>query len=168
MRTVSYALMLATTLGAADVPRAQPCSGTEHRRLDFLVGNWIIRNPSGDATGTVTVSKEYGGCVLIERWSGVGEHSEGLGVAGYRPERRRWHRDLADHAGVVLALDGRWDGGRMVMTGKDYSHPDGTRMHRITWSPRGDGSVEEQWQTSDDAGQSWQLHLDRRFRRIAE
>lgn len=168
MRTAALALMLTTTVGAGTPPGDARCSDAEHAQLDFLVGNWIVRNPAGDVTGTASVFKEYGGCVLVERWGGIGAGGERLGVTGYRPERRMWHRDFAESAGVVLALDGRWDGTGMVMTGTDYSHPDRVRVHRVTWAPMADGSVEEQWRTSDDAGRTWQARPPRRFRRIAE
>ena len=52
-------------------------------------------------------------------------------------------------------------------TGKEYQ-PDGARLHGVTWTARSDGSVEERWQTSTDAGRSWQMHFHGVFERIAE
>jgi hypothetical protein len=72
------------------------------------------------------------------------------------------------HVGFVLALDGRRNGVTMVMTGKNHPNPGVTRMHRLNWTPKSDGSVEELWQTSTDAGRSWQVHFDGIFRRLAE
>jgi len=56
----------------------------------------------------------------------------------------------------------------MVMTGTDYQDPDVTRTHRVTWTPKSDGSVEELWETSSDAGQSWRVRSDVVFRRYGE
>jgi len=56
----------------------------------------------------------------------------------------------------------------MVMTGKDYPIPGVMRMHRLTWKPKSDGSVEELWQTSTNAGRSWHVLFDGVFRRLAE
>jgi len=153
-------------LSAAE-PLHDQCSSAQHQQFDFVVGNWLVRDSSGHAIGTTTVSKEYGGCVLIERWRGVGNAGEGLGVVGYQPATKTWHRDFLDHGGVVLGFDGHLDGARMVMTGKDYP-PDGARLHRVTWTARSDGSVEERWQTSTDAGRSWHVHFYGVFERIAE
>src|SRR6185436_7424060 len=108
----------------------------------------------------------YGGCVLIETWHGVGSAGESLGVIGYRPESRRWHRDFLDHGGVVLALEGARDGAAMVMTGKDYP-ANGVRMHRVAWTPGNDGAIEQRWQTSADDGRSWQVHFYGMYQRIA-
>jgi hypothetical protein len=41
-------------------------------------------------------------------------------------------------------------------------------MHRVTWTRKPDGSVQERWQTSADAGQSWEVRLDGVLQRIAE
>ena len=41
-------------------------------------------------------------------------------------------------------------------------------MHRVAWTPTSDGAVEERWQTSTDAGRSWQAKFYGVFHRIAE
>ena len=166
VRIVVLALGSAAMLVAAEPLHAQ-CSSAQHHQFDFVVGNWLVRDSSGHAIGTVTVSHEYGGCVLIERWRGVGNAGEGLGVIGYQPGSQTWHRDYIDHDGFVLAFDGHLDGATMLMTGTDYQS-DVARMHRVTWTRKRDASVEERWQTSTDAGRSWQAHFYGVLQRIAE
>jgi hypothetical protein len=166
VRNVMLALGSAAAFCAAEPLYAQ-CSSAQHHQLDFVVGNWLVRDSSGHAIGTLTVSHEYGGCVLIERWIGVANSGEGLGVIGYRPATGTWHRDYLDHGGFVLAFDGRLDGATMELTGKDYQ-PDGVRIHRVTWTRESDGSVAARWQTSTDAGRSWQWRFYGVLKRIAE
>ena len=166
VRIVVLALGAAATIFAAEPLQAQ-CTSAEFHQFDFVVGNWLVRDSSGHVSGTVTLSREYGGCVLIERWRGVGNAREGLGVIGYQPASKTWHRDFIDHGGFVLAFDGRRDGASMVMTGKEY-RTDVVRMHRVTWTPRGNGSIEERWQTSTDAGRSWSINFYGVLERIAE
>jgi hypothetical protein len=132
-----------------------------------MVGNWLASDSSGHTIGTTTIRKAYGGCALIERWRGTGRSDEGLGVIGYDPARGSWHRDFIDRRGFVLALDGRREGPAMVMTGSDYE-TDVARMNRVSWAPRGDGTIEQRWQTSTDGGRSWQLNVHTLLRRIAE
>ena len=165
-RVVVLALGSAGMLFSAEPLHGQ-CSSAQNHQFDFVVGNWLVRDSSGHAIGTVTVSHEYGGCVLIERWRGVGNAGEGLGVIGYQPGSQTWHRDYIDHCGVVLAFDGHREGATMAMTGKDYQS-ESVRMNRVTWTPRGDGSVEERWQTSADAGRTWQSYFYGVLLRIAE
>jgi hypothetical protein len=167
MRPVQVILLSAALVSAAEGPHDESCATAQHHQFDFVIGNWLVRDSAGRAIGTATVSKGYGGCVLLETWHGVGSTGESLGVIGYQPESRRWHRDFLDPGGVVLTLDGHRDGAAMVMTGKDY-RPDGVWMHRVAWSPRSDGAVEERWQTSADAGRSWQMHFFGVFHRISE
>jgi len=170
---IRFARFAFLVLGSAAVlvaaePSPTPSRSTpEQSQFDFVVGNWLVRDSSGHVVGTTTFSKEYGGCVLIERWRGVGPAGEGLGVIGYRPASKTWHRDFIDHGGFVLAFDGRRDGAAMVMTGKEYQ-PDVVRMHRVTWTPRSNGSIEERWQTSTDEGRSWDMHFYGLLERIAE
>jgi len=144
------------------------CSTPKHRELDFLVGNWLVRDRSGRVLGVDSVSKDHGGCSLIELWREAGGGKEGLGVIGYRPEKGAWHQDLMIHIGFVLSVDGGMDGASMVMTGKEYPGRGVTRMHRLRWTPTSDGSVEQLWQTSIDDGRSWQVHFEGIFQRISE
>jgi hypothetical protein len=154
-------------ISAAERRPGEPCETAQHHEFDFVVGNWLVRDASGRVAGTATVAKAYGGCVLIETWLGVGSASGSLGVIGYQQKAGRWHRDFLDSGGVVLSLEGQREGPAMVMTGKDYP-ADGPRLHRVTWSAQGDGTVQEQWYTSVDAGRSWQVKFDGVFHRIAE
>ncbi|MFB3908561.1 MAG: hypothetical protein ACE15D_09190 [Candidatus Eisenbacteria bacterium] len=165
--------ILVLALGAAAIglaaarPPPDPDSSTQRHQFDFLIGNWLVRDSSGRAIGTTSVSNEYGGCVLVERWRGVGHAREGLGVIGYQAESGSWHRDFIDDGGFVLAFDGRREGAAMVMTGKEY-RPDSVQMHRVTWTPKDGGSVEERWQISTDDGRSWRTHFNGVLERIAE
>ena len=58
--------------------------------------------------------------------------------------------------------------GSMIMTAKQYSEWGIVQLHRISWTPKSEGSVEEVWQTSTDVGKSWQVRFDDSFTRIAE
>jgi hypothetical protein len=160
-------LTVASVLGPT-FPIAAQCSTAKHRQFDFLAGNWVVRDRSGRVLGVDSVSKDHGGCSLIELWREAGTGKEGLGVIGYRPEKGAWHEDLMIHVGFVLSVEGGSDGAGMVMTGKDYPGRGVTRMHRLRWMPTSDGSVEQLWQTSIDGGHSWEVHFEGFFQRISE
>jgi hypothetical protein len=160
-------LLSVAMLSAAESHLDDSCPTSRQHGFDFVIGNWLVRDSSGHAVGTATISRAYGGCILIERWLGVGSTGESLGIIGYQPESGSWRRDFLDPGGSVLTLEGQRNGASMKMTGKDYP-TEGIRMHRVTWSPRSDGAVEERWQTSADAGRTWQLKFYGRFYRIAE
>jgi hypothetical protein len=73
------------------LPIAAQCSTAKHRELDFLVGNWVVRDRSGRVLGVDSVSKDHSGCSLIELWREAVTAKEGLGVIGFRPETGVWH-----------------------------------------------------------------------------
>jgi hypothetical protein len=161
------ALLSAAMISVAESQPDKPCASAHHHEFDFVLGNWLVRDSSGQAIGTATFAKAYGGCVLIETWLGVGNAGESLGIIGYQAEHRRWHRDFLAAGGGVLSLEGEREGAAMVMTGKDYP-ADGVRIHRVVWAPTRDGAVEERWQTSTDAGHSWQVSFYGVLHRISE
>lgn len=167
MRPLLVALLSAATLAAAERQPDESCATAHRHEFDFVIGNWLIRDAAGQATGTATIARAYGGCVLVETRLGAGSAGESLGIIGYLPEQGHWHRDFLAPGGGVLSLEGGRDGAAMVMTGKDYQ-PDGARMHRVAWTPTADGGVEERWQVSTDAGRSWQARSSGVLRRIAE
>lgn len=168
LRTRFAVLLSAAVWIAAAAGHSVPaCSAPPHHRFDFVLGNWLVRGTDDRVVGTVTITRAYSGCVLLERWRGAGEAREGLGVIGYLPERGKWHREFLEAGGGILALDGDRDPTAMTLTGRDYS-ADGIREHRVTWSPRSDGTVVERWETSIDEGRSWQLRFHGVFYRIAE
>lgn len=134
--------------------------------FDFLVGNWVVKDRLGRVIATDSVSKS-GNCTLVEKWRDVGA-TEGLAVITYRSARKVWHRDALLRSRFILAFEGQMSGGSMIMTAKQYSDSGAVKLHRITWTPKIDGSVEEVWQTSIDAGKSWQIRFDDILTRIAE
>lgn len=148
--------------------RAATCSAAEFHQLDFFIGNWIVKDRSGHIVANDSVSSEYGGCVLIERWSGAGDSGQGIAILGYDPAQASWHVDSFVHGGDVLAFDGQKTGDTMVLTGTEYPKSGPTRLHRLTWSVQRDGSIEQLWQTSTDAGKSWQVYFDGIYERISE
>ncbi len=161
-------LLSAVVLSAAAESRPGPsCATAERHEFDFVLGNWLVRDAAGQLVGTTTVSKAYDGCVMLETWLGAGSAGVSLGVVGYVEGRGRWRRDFLERGGEVLTLEGGWDGAAMVMTGKSYG-PDGVQEHRLSWTPARDGTVEQRWQTSADAGRSWQIRFKGVFHRISE
>ena len=53
---------------AQGAPTPPTCDAPEHRQFDFWVGEWEVRDPSGQVVGTNAISRSYDGCLLVERW----------------------------------------------------------------------------------------------------
>jgi hypothetical protein len=151
---------------SAAVPLAMACSGSlaaacdtpAHRGFDFWLGEWEVRTPDGKLAGVNRIEREYGGCVLHERYTtGRGYSGESLNV--YDAPRSMWHQTWVDSAGTLLLLEGGLQAGRMVLEGRTVA-PDGrTTRHRITWTPNADASVRQFWESTDSEGR-WTTAFD--------
>ena len=145
------------SLHAAPAPAA-PCSAPEYAQFDFWLGDWDVTNPAGKPAGHNLVTREYGGCVLQEHWTGAGG-SLGSSFNIYDPVRKVWHQTWVDNAGTLLEIEGGLKDGSMVMSGEQLQ-PDGKKLlNRITWTPK-DGKVRQFWETSADGGKTWQVAFD--------
>ena len=127
-----------------------------------------MKDRTARVVATDSVTKEDRGCTLVEKWRDASGGGEGLSVITYHPAQQMWHRDALIRSSVVLAFEGRMSGGSMIMTAKQYSGSGLTELHRIRFTPKSDGTVEEVWQTSIDAGRSWHIRFDEVMTRIAE
>jgi len=138
-----------------------PCAAPEHRQFDFWIGEWRVHTPDGTFAGINRITLEYGGCVLHEHYvTGKGYSGESLNA--WDPARKVWHQTWVDSGGLLLTLEGRWDGKRMVLEGESPG-PDGAMAkQRITWTPNADGSVRQLWETGDKQG-AWTVAFDGRY-----
>ena len=152
-------IFLASAVLAAAPPA--PCSAPENRQFDFWVGDWQVAKPDGKAAGTNHITREYGGCVVHEHYATPSGYT-GESLNAYDASRKVWHQTWVDSGGLLLTLEGGWDGKAMVMSG-DAPGPDGViRKQRITWTPNADGSVRQLWETADGQG-GWTVAFDGKY-----
>jgi len=150
---------LAVPIGAAE----PPCSDPNHRGFDFWLGEWNVYRPDGTLAGTNRIEREYGGCVVHERYDGAkGYRGESLNV--WDASRGVWHQTWVDDQGLLLLLEGGIRDGAMVLEGRAPG-PGGERLeHRITWTPNPDGSVRQHWESRAPGG-PWSTAFDGTYRR---
>ena len=80
------------------------------------------------------------------------------------PRVQKISRQVVDSDGLLLTLDGRWDGKSMILEGLAPT-PSGTMARqRITLTPNKDGSVRQLWEARDDKG-AWSVVFDGRYTR---
>jgi len=138
--------------GAHPATPPAPCSTPEHRQFDFWIGDWRVYKPDGAFVGVNRITQEYGNCVVHEHYvTGKGYSGESLNA--YDAARKVWHQTWVDSDGLLLTLEGRWDGKHMVLEGA---------KQRITWTPNADGSVRQLWEAQDARG-AWTVVFDGRY-----
>ena len=155
--------VLAVIISSAAVSVAHAdCAAPEHRAFDFWLGEWEVRTPDGNVAGTNRITQEYG-CVLHERYdTGKGYSGESLNV--YDAGRKVWHQTWVDSSGSLLLLEGGLRDGAMVLEGETTDVDGAITKHRITWTPKPDGSVRQFWQSTDQSAQ-WVVAFDGTYTR---
>jgi hypothetical protein len=159
----SLAIVVAASLLAPDALAAGPCEGSERRQFDFWLGEWNVRTPDGKLAGTNSITSEYGGCVLHERYATPRGYS-GESLNAYDPARKVWHQTWVDSSGTLLLLEGGLSGKSMVLEGQTVGADGQVTRHRITWTPNADGGVRQHWESTDAKGQ-WTTAFDGSYTR---
>jgi len=154
-------LGLATASAAPPAPAPAPCAGAEFHQFDFWIGDWRVAKPDGGLAGMNRVTQEYGGCVIHEHYV-TGKGYSGESLNSYDAARKVWHQTWVDDSGLLLLLDGKWDGRNMVLEGRAPDANGVVTSQRITWTPNADGSVRQLWETADGKG-GWTVVFDGKY-----
>ena len=150
--------LVATATQAAPPPA---CSSPEHRQFDFWLGDWRVYTPEGKFAGLNRISNGYGGCVIHERCSN-GRGYSGESLNAYDASRKVWHQTWVDDSGLLLTLEGRWDGKQMVLEGTAPNVKGELVKQRITWTPNADGTLRQLWEAAGGDG-TWSVVFDGRY-----
>jgi hypothetical protein len=158
MKWLAFVALIAASELCQATPATAPCSAPEHRQFDFWLGDWRVQRPDGTLAGINRITREYGGCLIHEHYTtGKGYSGESLNI--YDASRKVWHQSWVDSGGLLLTLEGRWDGKNMILEGNGPA-PNGEMLkQRITWTPNADGSVRQLWETADSKG-AWSVVFD--------
>jgi hypothetical protein len=137
------------------------CTAEAHRAFDFWVGAWRVEAANGTLAGHNTISSILGGCVLHEVYT-TPRGYEGESLNMYDASRDMWHQTWVDNSGLLLRLQGGFDGSRMVMQGETLDADARSILNRITWSiADGDPNrVRQLWEISSDGGSTWRVSFD--------
>jgi len=136
---------------------------SEYRAFDFWIGEWEVRTSDGELAGINRVAREYGGCVLHERYATDRGYS-GESLNTYDVGRKVWHQTWVDSSGTLLLLEGGLRNGSMVLEGQTVGTDTQVTMHRITWTPNANGSVRQLWESTDANGR-WSSVFDGMYTR---
>ncbi|MFZ6656975.1 hypothetical protein [Undibacterium sp. TJN19] len=155
LRKFCYGLGFSIMAGSV---MAAPCDIPAMREFDFWLGEWQVHTPDGKLAGTNSISREYSGCVIHERYmTGRGYSGESLNI--YDAPRKIWHQTWVDDTGTLLLLEGGLQGANMVLEGQNLAAEGHTVRHRISWMPNANGSVRQLWESTDARG-VWTVAFD--------
>jgi hypothetical protein len=160
MRRALWWLLIAIPAAHAASP---PCASVEHHQFDFWIGDWQVHTPNGKFAGLNRITQEYGGCVIHEHYA-TGKGYSGESLNTYDAARKVWHQTWVDNGGLLLTIEGRWDGKSMVLEGLAPTPSGDMAKQRVTWTPNEDGSVRQLWEAADGKG-GWTVVFDGRYTR---
>lgn len=143
---------------AATPPAA--CSGPEFRQLDFWLGEWDLRWDAwpgiAGGSGTNSITRAFGGCVVQEDFVAGGPSTGGLAgrsVSTFHAPTKRWRQTWVDNQGSYFALVGGPEGERFVLTASRAK--DGTPAQRMVFEAITSSSLTWRWQKTADDGSTW-------------
>lgn len=154
----AFALGVCLSAGVPPLARGAACDAPECRQFDFWLGEWDVHGAAGKPAASNRIEREYGGCVVHERYTTPGGYA-GESLNAYDAGRGVWHQTWVDNAGTLLLLEGGLRDGSMVLEGRTTGADGQVRHHRITWTPNPDGSVRQLWESTDAAG-AWTTAFD--------
>lgn len=148
--------------------RVYPCTTVpEFSQFDFWLGEWEVRTPDGTLAGHNTITKDQGGCSILEDWrsaSGAG----GRSTSFYIPSSDLWRQVWVGSNGTLIDMSGSLIDGELRMEGTiEYTTTGRVVAFRAVWSTNDDNSiVRQRMEEFDVATASWQLWFDGFYRRI--
>ena len=154
-------LMLCSAAWVVHAAPPAPCSGAEHRQFDFWLGEWQVHGADGKLAGINRITREYGGCVIHERYA-TGRGYSGESLNTYDAARKVWHQTWVDDSGLLLTVEGRWNGKSMVLEGLAPDKDGAQVKQRITFTPDADGTVRQLWESADANG-AWTVVFDGKY-----
>lgn len=159
--------MMGLCVGIVGLLVAQPVSPpTVNHDFDFWIGEWEVSTADGKVVGHNRIASLLGGRVVQENYTTAGEFA-GHSYNAYNAPAARWEQFWVDNQGTVLHLKGGLnDVAQMVMSGERTVPGGKIVVDRITWTPHEDGSVQQHWEMSRDAGRTWTTVFDGTYRRV--
>ena len=140
------------------------CEGAEHRQFDFWAGDWDAYglDEGNKLVARVRVEVILDGCALLEVYDQL-DGLKGQSFSIYDSSRQTWHQSWVTNRGKLLTLEGRFDDGRMTLTGSDRGANGRPILIRGVWR-RAEGGVRETADTSEDGGKTWKPAFDILFK----
>lgn len=163
LRGVLLVFLLTSAASSEVVEQPQtsnPCAAAPYTDFDFWEGEWEVygqADKSGKLLGTNSISKEQGGCLLTERWTGV-SGSTGTSMNFYDGVKKQWVQHWVSPGGVSISYFGGLEKGSMALKGKIFyatQQNNPIRDFKGTWTPLPNGSVRQFFEESTDGGKTW-------------
>jgi hypothetical protein len=176
MRTAFFVILLCLVRTAgiaqqtASAPPPNPCAAPEQKQFDFWVGDWDLTWPAekGNAPdhGTNRIRRVLDSCVVQESFSGENAmRLRGMSLSIFDTRAGKWKQTWVDNEGAYLDFVGEFKEGQMILV-RDATRPDGTKVkQRMVFKNIQANEFDWSWESSTDAGKTWQVNWPIHYRR---
>jgi hypothetical protein len=147
---------------------ARPCAHrADSRRLDFWLGDWDVRDPSGNHVGTSHEELALNDCVLVENWaSDLG--STGRSFNRFNLANGHWEQSwYDDQGGTIEFRDGIATDGRVQFYATIPGPHGSSSRRRLTFTILPGHRVRQLSERSNDGGKTWSVEYDLYYQRRA-
>ena len=140
--------------------QSSACQSSEHRAMDYWIGDWTVKNPQGQVVGENSIELILGGCALFENWTGAGA-SRGKSLNYYNAKEGVWEQKWIDNFGQPLEFKGKVINSSIAYIGRSYSRQlEKEVINEMTISKVSENEVHQVWKMSSDEGETWQVVFD--------
>lgn len=141
-----------------------PCRSVH--TFDFWVGDFEARPwnepQNSPATGRLHNTREYEGCVIVERWNGT-TGSAGMSMAFYDVNRKAWRMVWNSDGNSSNDFEGQYRDGAMRFEGWVLDAHGKRMLARNVLQNVSPDTIRHIYSTSSDDGKTWDVKSDGRF-----
>ncbi len=154
---------------AAESSTVSPCEqDSRFREFDFWVGDWDVHDAQGTFVGENSITREEGGCVVIESWRGA-KGSTGMSINYLDKTTDKWVQSWHAAGGYQIIIHGGITDEGMLLSGTIHLIATGqTSPFRGLWTPLPDGRVRQYFELSNDDGATWEPWFEGFYSRKAD
>lgn len=148
--------------GAQSDTTRYPCRAVH--TFDFWVGDFDAKpwsKPDAPSGGQLHNTREYEGCVIVERWNGRG--NAGMSIAFYDVNRKVWRMVWNDDSNSSNDFEGTYSEGAMRFNGWVLDAQGRKILASNVLQDVSPDVIRHIYSTSADSGKTWVVHSDGRF-----
>jgi hypothetical protein len=113
--------------------------------------------------GQLHNTREYDGCVFVERWIAAGGAGGGMSMVFYDTARKAWRMVFADDANSSNDFEGSYRDGAMRFDGWTLDAKGERLLTRNVLQDVTPDLIRHIYSISSDNGKTWQVRSDGRF-----
>lgn len=140
------------------------CESGAYHAFDFWVGDWEVFGTDGTKAGNNHISRQEGGCLLLEEWVSVSGNT-GQSYNYYDPEADEWRQVWVSQGAVIDYAGNLTETGSMKFEGTISYRNDTSFPFTGEWTLLEDGSVRQHFEQYNPETDTWDLWFTGIYRR---